>query len=361
MTTQSSRHFSDLWTELSQGVFPWIDDCFWKLDENHKLFMAVCEAVIEAKEFDYAKWKGNGRPPISRLRAFKAFLFKAVLNLATTKELVRVLREEPLSRRLCGWDSPGHVPSESWFSRRFGEFAQRGFTEDWFEKLVITYRDDVDAETISYDSAPIEVRAHAENARRRQKELEPDQPDPPSRLDIQPLQDARTNLDELPVACEWGCKRDSHGKKKQWKGGKLHVGVTRDGFPVAVKYTSASLHDSQALIPLAQLASARMPHQFDLADAAYDAKQIRSACADLGTVAIIDANPRRNADASGSGMNEREQEIYKDRTAAERYFSHHLEAHGGRTVRVRTPAKIAFHLLLGTIVIAVEQLIRLTC
>ena len=48
-------------------------------------------------------------------------------------------------------------------------------------------------------------------------------------------------------------------------------------------------------------------------------------------------------------------------SAAERFFSHLLESHGGRTVRVRAPAKVALHLLLGTIVVAVEQMLRMVC
>ena len=126
-----------------------------------------------------------------------------------------------------------------------------------------------------------------------------------------------------------------------------------------MKYTSASLHDSQAMIPLAQQASARVPHMFDLADAAFDAEPIRSACAELGTVAVIDANTRKAAEMRP--MSDLEREIYRDRGAVERFFSHLLESHGGRTVRVRAPAKVALHLLLGTIVVAVEQMLRMVC
>ena len=84
-----------LWDELNQGIFPWIDDNIGELDAKHRLFMAVCEAVIRPREFDYARWKGNRRPPASRLKIFKAFLLKAVLNVKDTKELVRMLRAEP--------------------------------------------------------------------------------------------------------------------------------------------------------------------------------------------------------------------------------------------------------------------------
>ncbi len=35
-----------LWDELNQGLFPWIDDNIGELDAAHRLFMAVCEAVV---------------------------------------------------------------------------------------------------------------------------------------------------------------------------------------------------------------------------------------------------------------------------------------------------------------------------
>ena len=167
MKTSCAGAIRGLWDELNQGLFPWIDDNIGELDARHRLFMAVCEAVIRPREFDYAKWKGNGRPPASRLKIFKAFLLKAVLNVKDTKELVRMLRAEPLSRRLCGWDSPGLVPSETRFCCVFGEFAERGFTDEWFAEMIVKYHGDIPAETVSYDSAPVEVRSRAANANGR--------------------------------------------------------------------------------------------------------------------------------------------------------------------------------------------------
>ena len=96
MKTSCADAIRGLWDELNQGLFPWIDDNIGELDAAHRLFMAVCEAVIKPREFEYAKWKGNGRPPASRLKIFKAFLLKAVLNVKDTKELVRMLRAEPI-------------------------------------------------------------------------------------------------------------------------------------------------------------------------------------------------------------------------------------------------------------------------
>ena len=65
--------------------------------------------------------------------------------------------------------------------------------------------------------------------KRRLAEIEPDQPESGSRIEWQAGQDADTALAELPQACDWGSKRDAHGKPKYWKGVKLHAEVTREG------------------------------------------------------------------------------------------------------------------------------------
>ena len=55
--------------------------------------------------------------------------------------------------------------------------------------------------------------------------------------------------------------------------------------------TSASLHDSQAAIPLATLSAERTTNLYDLMDAAYDAEPIRQHSRSLGHVPLIDTNP----------------------------------------------------------------------
>ena len=210
--------------------------------------------------------------------------------------------------------------------------------------------------SVCYDSAPVPVRAKAANRKRVLSELEPDQPEPGSRLEWQAGQDADTALEELPQDCDWGTKRDAHGKPRHWKGGKIHAAVTDDGIPVAIAYTSASLHDSQAMIPLMKKASERVPHIHDLADAAYDSETIRESSVEEGNQPIIDCN-RRKADEAPK-MTEAELEAYKARGNDERLFAHLLDAHGGRHVRVRDPKKVWQHLMYGVLVVVVEQTMR---
>ena len=83
------------------------------------------------------------------------------------------------------------------------------------------------------------------------------------------------------------------------------------------------------------MSAERIVSLYDLADAAYDAKEIRAMSARLGHVAIIDRNPRRGEKIEFSPA---EAMRYHERSAAERVNSHLHEEHGGRHVRVRLSA-----------------------
>jgi len=76
-----------------------------------------------------------------------------------------------------------------------------------------------------------------------------------------------------------------------WIGYKLHLDCADGDIPISA-LTSASMHDSQAAIPLAQMSEERVTSLYDLMDAAYDAPQIHEYSAKLGHVPIIDNNPR---------------------------------------------------------------------
>ena len=106
---------------------------------------------------------------------------------------------------------------------------------------------------------------------RRRKDDPPAPPPDPTRLQRQLERDLQANLTDLPTVCDWGCKKNSQSKKECWRGYKLHLDVIDGDIPVSAILTSASLHDSQAAIPLAQMSAGRIVNLYDLADAAYDA------------------------------------------------------------------------------------------
>ncbi len=201
----------------------------------------------------------------------------------------------------------------------------------------------------------IAVKKRGKRGRRR-KDAPPEPPPPPTRLQEQLQRDLAPNLADLPQECDWGCKKNSKGYAESWCGYKLHLDVIDGDIPISAILTSASLHDSQAAIPLAQMSAQRITNLYDLADAAYDAKEIRAYSIKLGHVPIIDDNPGRGVKRE---FNPAEAVRYRGRSAVERVNSHLHEEHGGRHVRVRGPVKVAAHLAFGLLVIASEQLLKL--
>ena len=119
-----------------------------------------------------------------------------------------------------------------------------------------------------------------------------EQPKVLTRLERQPTMHLPAMLDDLPTACDVGTKKNSKGYKDTWVGYKLHIDVADGQIPISCLLTSASLHDSQAAIPLATLSAERTTNLYDLMDAAYDAEQIREHSRSLGHVPLIDVNPR---------------------------------------------------------------------
>lgn len=345
----------ELWGTIQKWLFPLLEDELGELDDKHKEFVAVCETCAPRDRMAPYRWIGNGCPPKSRLALFKAFVAKAVWDFPTTRALIDAIRHRPTLRRLCGWETLGEVPSEATFSRAFAGFAQDELPQRIHEAMIRRRYGDKIAGHVSRDATAVHARERA--ARRKPKERAKGPPGP-TRLQRQLQRPLEHNLADLPQACDWGTKKDSKGKRQVWRGYKLHADVIDGDVPVSWVVTSASLHDSQAAIPLAQTTAARVESLYDLADAAYDAKAIREMSARLGHVAIIDHNPRKGEKRQFAPA---EAVRYRERSAAERVFSHLHDNHGGNHVRVRGAAKVAAHLSFGLLVIAAEQLIKMIC
>jgi hypothetical protein len=176
-------------------------------------------------------------------------------------------------------------------------------------------------------------------------------------------------LDDLPKACDVGMKRNSHGHTTTWIGYKLHIDTGDLGLPISVILTSASMHDSQAAIPLATMTAERVNNFYDLMDSAYDSPEIKQHSESLGHVPIIDPNPRRNAELKQTLESEAKAQKtlhwkpadavrYNARSSAERSNSRVKDEFGGRTIRVRGHAKVLCHLMFGVLILTADQLIR---
>jgi hypothetical protein len=344
-----------LWHSVQTWLFPMLEDELGKLDEKHREFVAVCEICEPRTHLDAYRWVGNGCPPNSRLAMCKAFIAKAVWNFPTTRNLIDAVRHRPALRRLCGWETLGEVPSESTFSRAFAAFAEDELPQRIHEAMIKARYGEKIAGHISRDGTAIDGREKA-TKKTPTPIMPPVEETPFTRLQRQLERTLHENLADLPRNCDWGCKKNSQGKVESWRGYKLHLDVIDGDIPISWLVTAASMHDSQAAIPLAQMSARRVTSLYDLADAAYDAREIHKMSEQLGHVALIDHNPRRGEKREFSPA---EAIRYRQRSSAERVNSHLHDNHGGRHVRVRGGVKVAAHLSFGLLVIAAEQLLKL--
>lgn len=358
----------NLWQSVQAWLFPVLEDELGKLDEKHREFVAVCETCAPHEHMAGYRWCGDGCPPKDRLPLCKAFIAKSVWDFPTTRALIGRVRHSPVLRRLCGWETVGEIPSEATFSRAFADFAQDQLPERIQQAMIKKNYGGKLAGHISRDGTAIHAREKAvkkeapqktaPKKRGRRPKGETCPPPEPTRLQQQLGRSLEENLADLPRDCDWGCKKNSQGKVECWCGFKLHIDSIDGDIPVSWLVTSASMHDSQAAIPLAQMSAGRITNLYDLADAAYDAAPLREMSARLGHVPIIDHNQRRGEKKE---LTPAEAVRYRERSAAERVNSHLHDNHGGRHVRVRGMAKVAAHLSFGLLVIAAEQLLKVIC
>jgi Transposase DDE domain/Transposase domain (DUF772) len=372
---------SRTWDHIQDNLFPWLTEELGPLTETHKEVVIALE-VADVETF-VRGWPGlPGRPPHDRRVLARAFVAKAVIGLPTTVMLIERLRVDKQLRRLCGWEFRRQLPGAETFSRAFAEFAASALPARLHEALIRrTYQDRLvghisrDATAIEAREKPVKIDPPAtppapKRKRGRPKKGEIVPPKEPRRLERQADMSLAEMLADLPTHCAVGTKRNAKGHTESWIGYKLHLDTADGDIPISAILTSASLHDSQAAIPLATMTDARVTSLYDLMDAAYDAPEIAANSIALGHVPIIDRNPRnvpglkdkiatealarRNA-----GYVLAEDLRYNQRSSSERVNGGLKDNQGARDVRVRGHAKVYCHLMFGVLALTIDHLMRM--
>lgn len=367
------------WLHVQHELLPWLDDAVGPLGERHKQLVSVLGlARIEA--FVPSFHGLVGRPLSERAALARAFVAKAVFNFPTTILLIETLSADKTLRRLCGWQRAGEVPSEATFSRAFAAFAESALPSRLHEALIQATQADRLVGHISRDSTAIEAREKpaarpeqvlpSKRRRGRPHKGEVRLPAPVRRIVRQAGMSLPAMLADLPRHCDVGTKRNAKGHQESWIGYKLHIDTADGEIPISCLLTAASVHDSQAAIPLATMTATRVVNLYDLMDSAYDVAEIKQHSRDLGHVPIIDINPRATPGLKQElaqeekrlrriGHHTAEQARYRERSTAERVNGGLKDNHGGRTLRVRGPDKVMCHLMFGVLSFTALQLIRL--
>jgi hypothetical protein len=247
---------SSTWNHIQGNLFPWLTEELGPLSETHKRLISTLELVrIEAF---LRHWPGlPGRPPLDRAALARAFVAKMVMKVPTTSMLIEYLGADKRSRRLCGWERPGQVPSEATFSRAFAEFATSELPTRVHEALIKRTHEDRlvghisrDATAIEAREKPVQIAAPEMPKRKRGRPRKGEVVEKEARrLERQAAMSLAEMLDDLPKHCAVGTKRNAKGHTTSWIGYKLHLDVADGDIPVSGLLSSASLHDSQAAIP----------------------------------------------------------------------------------------------------------------
>lgn len=356
-----------IFNNIQTNLFPWLEEELDPLSDKEQQFVRVIALLDLPKHMQGFCGSRLGRKCKSRSKLAKAFVAKAVYNFETTDILIEYLKGCKNLRRLCGWEHRCSVPSKSTFSRAFSDFANKELLSKIHETMIRTYCGSKLAGHVSRDSTAIEAREKPVKKVKppslkkrkpgRPRKGEKIDPKPPKRLDLQADRSLEENLSDLPTSCDVGTKINSKGYKTSWTGYKLHIDCIDGDIPVSAILSSASLHDSQAAIPLAQMTDERITSLYDLMDSAYDAPQIKAHSHKLGHIPIIDHNPRRNGDKIEMDMAAKKR--FNQRTSVERINSYLKDNYGGNNIRVKGSKKVMTHLMFGVVVITAMQLYRL--
>jgi hypothetical protein len=357
-----------IWNTIQTQIFPWLEKELDPLSEKEREFVQVVSLLDLPSHMKEFRWRGFGRKKKSRINMAKAFVAKSVYKFQTTDILIEYLKKCKNIRRLCGWELACQIPSNATFSRAFTEFATHSLPQKIHEAMVIKHCGQKLAGHISRDATAIEarekpVKAETSDAvpkpkgkrgRPRKGEVLP--PKPLKRVELQATRVLEENLKDLPNYCNVGTKKNSKGYKETWIGYKLHLDCIDGDIPISAILSSASLHDSQVSIPLAQMSSKRVTNLYDLMDAAYDSPEIHSFSKSLGHIPLIDNNPRRGEKIL---MDPATKSRFAQRTSAERVNSNLKDNYGGRTIRVKGASKVMAHLMFGIVSITAMQVFRL--
>jgi hypothetical protein len=376
---------------LQEELFPHVEQVVGPLSGQMRLLSAVM-LIAPMGEWLSRRRLATGRPAKDRAALATAFVAKAILNLPTTRDLIARLVVDEALRRFCGWPDAEALPHESKFSRAFAEFAHTQLPQQLHEAVIATTQRDRLIGHIARDSTAIPVRerfpetAQQRAAKRKAKPKQGKQAktlrkqhlfakaraaDRGTRIERQRHQKLDRMLRELPLQCDIGAKKSSQGHEQYWRGYKLHLDVADGQLPISCVLTSASLHDSQAAIPLMTITTQRVTHLYELMDSAYDADPIHAHSRALNHVPIIAIHPRRGTKKPSQlpkvfpnkptpQLDWAQQERYKIRTMSERVNARLKDEFGASQIRVRGAAKVMAHLMFGILALTVDQWLRLS-
>lgn len=256
-----------------------------------------------------------------------SLIARIVERIPTVKDLIKRLREDILFRLDCGFMLSEPVPSEATYSRLIQKISKSNVLEETQTKLIQQALDEgfITDDTIAIDATHIEARDKApakeekekpgpkkrgrkskaeREAWLEQKQAEEEQKSIYEKEIVAQLPASYTTLrDEMPLAPQWGVKKNSEGQNTFWCGYKGHLAVgTQSQYILGSMLSSGNLNDGKAAIPLLKGLAHLHPDysfQYVTTDAGYDYTPIYEQIRSVGAQANIAYNRRREPELLG--------------------------------------------------------------
>lgn len=340
------KYIRQYWGKI-QGCFAFADDLSEQVKTPKHIDVIIALDCLDIPKFftDDRSWLG--RPKKDRSALACAFIAKSVLNIPTTQALIDRLSVDRVLRRICLFSPLQKLPCSATFSNAFAEFSESELPNKIHEYIIKKSFSEKFAIHISRDSTDICGREKTSFEKKAPwKRLKGKK----RRLVRQGKMSLQEMMDDLP-------KNADHGRKNgfSWDGYKLHLDVADGDIPVSAILTSASLHDSQAAIPLEKLTCQRLQSCYSLMDSAYDAKEIRDFVTQSGKVSIISP---QNRTPQPNPLDPAQKRRLDQRNSVERVNSRIKDRFGGRSIWVKQPKKVMAHLMFGVCALTALQIVK---
>jgi hypothetical protein len=377
---------SKMWLKvlnLEQNLFPELQTTLGPLSPKEEKLIKILD-FAEIEQFVCTVKITN--PSKDREEMARAFIAKSVYNFQTTRALIDRLTIDKTLRLLCGWRYHTHLPSESKFSRVFDEFskqriaskAQDMFIEKYLKEVLFFYGS-TDSTAIELREKPVKKEKCKETKpkrkRGRPKKGEVVVTKEPTILEQQEkMGTTEEMLSLVPTQCDVGIKQNAKGNRYKWIGGKLHMTVVDGDIPVTAMYSSASVHDSSLALPMMKETSSKVTYLYDLQDAAYDSRIIRTYAVTKGHRPIIDINPKNSKVLkeqialaksekeilqSFNLYNDWDEKCYNQRSSVERVNAYLKDNFGCDKIYYRGATKVASVLAFAVLSICIHQSLKL--
>lgn len=271
----------------------------------------------------------NGKPTELNYAAMLNSLFVRVMErIPTMKDLMRRLTRSVEFSTQCGFTGSDRIPSEASYSRMFRKLQGSSVFQETHKSLIrqAFHEGFIDATVVAMDATHIEARdrqpekksadnsdelptelpkkkrsrkskAERDQWLQEQMELEANRSLLEKKVEEQLPYSFAELAEQIPLAAEWGVKKNSEGKNVFWYGFKGHLLVdSKSQYILTALLSSGNVNDAKLAIPLLKSLAEHHPYlkiDFVLADAGYDLVPIYRQSQDLGARALIDYN-RRN-------------------------------------------------------------------